>query len=361
LGHTGGSGTVQATYDDQDRLLTYGPFTFTYTANGDLESKTNGKTTGVTNFEYDVFGNLVTVGLPDGKLIEYVVDGQNRRVGRKLDGVLVQGFLYRDEVNPVAELDGAGNVISRFVYGSRPHVPDYMVRDGNTYRIVSDHLGSPHVVVDSATGAIAQRMDYDEFGKVILNTNPGFQPFGFCGGLYDQLTQLTRFGTRDYDAETGRFTAKDPKGISGGNTNLYTYVRNDPINYIDIFGRWGELIEEINRVIETQRLVDLVGDSPVFEVLTFSELASMFEDRLQNLAKENPTCALKANQIMDILGSDAINTWEDIGLEELYEDIFYDENGCLRSPEEIQMRKEWFQGDRTVDKLSCGEIFLLGE
>jgi len=42
-------------------------------------------------------------------------------------------------------------------------------------------------------------------GNVINDTNPGFQPFGFAGGLYDPDTRLTRFGVRDYDAETGRW------------------------------------------------------------------------------------------------------------------------------------------------------------
>jgi len=44
-----------------------------------------------------------------------------------------------------------------------------MVRGGNTYRIITDHLGSPRLVIDAATGAVAQRMDYDEFGNVILD------------------------------------------------------------------------------------------------------------------------------------------------------------------------------------------------
>jgi RHS repeat-associated protein len=89
------------------------------------------------------------------------------------------------------------------------------------YRIVSDHLGSPRLIVNSSTGTIAQAVNYDEFGKITQDTNPGFQPFGFAGGLYDQHTRLTRFGARDYDADTGRWMSKDPIGFDGGDTNLY--------------------------------------------------------------------------------------------------------------------------------------------
>ena len=78
---------------------------------------------------------------------------------------------------------------------------------------------------------------YDPYGKVIKDTNPGFQPFGFAGGLYDHQTGLVRFGARDYDAETGRWTSKDPIGFDGGGTNLYAYSLNDPINYVDPNGR----------------------------------------------------------------------------------------------------------------------------
>ena len=65
-------------------------------------------------------------------------------------------------------------------------------------------------------------MDYDEFGQVVADTNPGFQPFGFAGGLYDADTGLTRFGARDYDPVVGRWTSKDPARFSGG-WNLYAY------------------------------------------------------------------------------------------------------------------------------------------
>ena len=92
------------------------------------------------------------------------------------------------------------------------------------------------VVLKSTTGLAVQRMDYDEFGNVSLDTNPGFQPFGFAGGLYDSQTGLVRFGARDYDSVTGRWTSKDPIRFDGGDTNLYGYVLNDPVNLIDPAG-----------------------------------------------------------------------------------------------------------------------------
>jgi len=56
---------------------------------------------------------------------------------------------------------------------------------------------------------------------------------GFAGGLYDADTGLTRFGYRDYDAFTGKWTAKDPIGFDGGDSNLYGYVLGDPVRGFD--------------------------------------------------------------------------------------------------------------------------------
>jgi RHS repeat-associated protein len=167
-----------------------------------------------------------------------VIDGQNRRIGKKVNGVLTQAFLYSSPLRPAAELDGSGAVVSRFVYGTRINVPDYMVKGGVTYRLLTDHLGSVRLVVNTATGAIVQRIDYDEFGQVTQDTTPGFQPFGFAGGLYDPDTKLTRFGARDYDAFTGRWTTKDPIRFTAGEPNLYGYVLADPINIKDAGGLW---------------------------------------------------------------------------------------------------------------------------
>ena len=234
LTYDGPFGAATATYDAQDRLLAYGDTSYSYTAAGELASKTQGSAS--VEYDYDALGALRGVTLATGLAIDFVVDGQTRRVGKKVGGTVVGGFLYRDHLNPVAELDGTGAVVARFVYGSKPHVPDYLVKGGATYRVVSDHLGSVRLVVDVATGQIAQRLDYDAFGRITLDTNPGFQPFGFAGGVYDPQTGLVRFGARDYDPEVGRWTAKDPLSFEAGDSNLYAYVLGDPVNLADPTG-----------------------------------------------------------------------------------------------------------------------------
>jgi len=229
------NGVLVGTYDDQDRLNTYQAASYEYTDNGELLRKTESGVT--TTYQYDVLGILRQVTLPGGMQIEYVIDGQNRRIGKKIDGNLVQGFLYKDQLNPIAELDGDNNIVARFIYGTKINVPDYMEKNGNIYRIISDHLGSPRLVVNTITGDIAQRIDYDTWGKITIDTNPGFQPFGFAGGLYDLDTKLTRYGARDYDPSTARWTSKDPIRFKSSDINLYGYATGDPVNMIDVDGR----------------------------------------------------------------------------------------------------------------------------
>jgi RHS repeat-associated protein len=206
---------------------------WSYTANGEVSGRTVG--TATTLFSYDVRGNLRDVTLTNGVRIEYLVDATGRRLGRKVGGTLTRGWLYQDGLKPVAELDGAGNVVSRFVYGGKANVPEYLVKNGTEYRLITDQLGSVRLVVNAADGSLAQRLDYDEFGRVLNDSNPGFQPFGYAGGLYDPDTQLVRFGARDYDADAGRWMSKDPIGFGGGD-NWYAYCGNDPVNGGDPLG-----------------------------------------------------------------------------------------------------------------------------
>jgi RHS repeat-associated protein len=102
--------------------------------------------------------------------------------------------------------------------------------------VLSDERGSVRLVIKVADGTVAQQLDYDEFGRVLTDTNPGFQPFGFAGGLYDPDTGLVRFGLRDFDPVVGQWLTRDPLLFRGGSLSLYAYVNNDPINWIDPLG-----------------------------------------------------------------------------------------------------------------------------
>jgi RHS repeat-associated protein len=226
-------GSVTADYDSRDRLLRYGDISFSYTARGVLQNRTDAE--GTTTYDYDLLGNLRTVDLSDGCRIEYIIDGHNRRIGKRVDGDLVAGWLY-DGDRPIAEVDADGTVRSRYVYATNGRTPDYLVHDGRRYRLVTDHLGSPLAVIDSETGEVVQRRTYDAFGVLVSDTSPELHPFGFAGGLYDPDTGLVRFGLRDYDPRVGRFTAPDPIGFAGGDTNLYAYALSDPVNNVDPTG-----------------------------------------------------------------------------------------------------------------------------
>jgi RHS repeat-associated protein len=234
--YSGIHGNRSGAYDEQDRMQSYGDATYTYTSHGDLLTKTDAS--GTTEYDYDALGNLTKVTRFDGTVIEYIVDGNSRRIGKMVNGVLVKTWMYESQLRPVAEYDGAGILISRFVYGTKINVPDYMVKDGIYYRIITDHLGSVRYVVDVSTGSIVQSIEYDEYGIVTHNSNPGFTPFGYAGGIYDLETGLVRFGARDYDANSGRWTCKDPIGFLGGDINLYRYANNSPLNYRDPSGLW---------------------------------------------------------------------------------------------------------------------------
>ena len=255
---------IKAAYDSQDRLVKYGKAEYQYNENGDLSAKIiheqekqdkqdkedkedkedkdesrEPRDVKVTKYSIDVFGNLKLVTLPSGKVIEYIIDGQNRRVGKKINGKLVQGFVYQGQNQIVAELDSHSKLIKQFIYGSKANIPDLMIVEGKEYRIISDQVGTPRLVVDVQSGKVIEELEFDEFGVPRELEGKSLLPFGFAGGLFDRDTKLVRFGARDYDAEIGRWIRKDPIRFAGGDTNLYGYVSNDPVNGIDTTGLFG--------------------------------------------------------------------------------------------------------------------------
>jgi RHS repeat-associated protein len=218
---------VASYYDDQDRLLSAGSSEFAYDGAGRLSSR-KAEAGGTSTYRFDPLGALEQVVLSDGRIIDYVNDGYGRRIQKKVEGRATGGLIYHGGDHPVAEVDAQGQLLSTFLYGQGRHVPDAMIRDGTTFLLVTDVVGSVRLVLDAGSGEVVQTITYDGFGRVLADSRPGFQPFGFAGGLYDPDTGLVRFGRREYDPDAGRWTAKDPLLFWGGDTNLYAYAGNAP-------------------------------------------------------------------------------------------------------------------------------------
>lgn len=238
------------TYDDEDHLLSAGDADYQYDLDGFLQTKIT--LAGITGYDYTSRGELRSVDLPDGTAIEYVHDPLGRRIAKKVNGTIVEKYLWSGLTTLLAVYDGSDNLLMRFKYAVG-RMPVAVETAGVVYYLAYDQVGSLRAVAD-ASGNIVKQIEYDSFGYVINDTNPGFAvPFGFAGGLYDKNTGLVRFGYRDYDPDTGRWTAKDPIGFAGGDSDLYGYCLNDPINFVDPYGLEGLLLslyKKVNPVIE---------------------------------------------------------------------------------------------------------------
>ena len=237
---SGAQASGDAALDAQDRLLHYGHLDFTYNATGQLESRSDTVSGEHTAYHYDELGRLLAVTLPTGIEVSYLIDAAGRRVGRRVGGSGVTDTLvYLDALRPAAS-PSRGQL---YLYTSGRNVPGLIVTAGATYRVVTDWRGSVRRIIDTDSGVVVQAIDYTAYGRVLRDTAPGFQPFGFAGGLTDPDTYLVHFGARDYDPETARWLTKDPLLFGGGDTLLYAYVGGDPVNFIDPSGlQCGEIV-----------------------------------------------------------------------------------------------------------------------
>jgi RHS repeat-associated protein len=226
-------------YSDEDHLLKAGEWAYQYDLDGFLTSKTNQtNSTNRTQYVYSSRGELLTVLLPEGKRIDYVHDPLGRRIAKRVNGVVVEKYLWQGMTRLLAVFSSSDALLMRFEYAA-DRLPVAMTAGGYRYFLAYDQVGSLRLVVNGA-GSVVKSIQYDSFGNILEETNPAFTiPLGFAGGLHDPDTGLLRFGYRDYDPDVGRWTAKDPIGFAGGDTDLYGYVLNDPINFIDPRGLWG--------------------------------------------------------------------------------------------------------------------------
>ena len=220
-------------YDNEDHLLTSASTVYSYNPDGFLTAKTNGSE--VTTYDYSSRGELLTVTLPDGRIIDYVYDPLGRRIAKKIDSVIVEKYLWQGLTRLLAVYDGSDNLLTRFEYADG-RTPVAMTKGGSIYYLTYDQVGSLRVVADTS-GNVIKRIDYDSFGYIIDDTNPTFEVlFAFAGGLGDQDTGFVRFGYRDYAPDLGRWTSKDPILFDNGDYDLYGYCINNPVNLFDPWG-----------------------------------------------------------------------------------------------------------------------------
>ena len=112
---------------------------------------------------------------------------------------------------------------------------------GEWYAPVHDHNGNVMALVDSETGSLHESYRYGAFGEEFIQDGEGYSvseslnPWRFASKRKDPHTHWIAFGQRDYDPLLGRWITPDPLGFGDG-PNLYAYVSNRPLNYIDLWG-----------------------------------------------------------------------------------------------------------------------------
>ncbi|WP_035217157.1 RHS repeat-associated core domain-containing protein, partial [Desulfobulbus elongatus] len=227
---TGPSGASTYEYAEGTSRLTRidgaGAISFAHNANGNITSK------GYQVFVYNADDRLSQVRLGNNQQIAaYVYDLQGKRI-RKHAGQ-TRSFHYDQDGHLIAETDDNGNLVRGYV--RLDGLPLAMVTaDGSIYSYHTDHLGTPLRLTDS-TGAVVWAADYQPFGRATLLVNTVENNLRFPGQYFDTETGLHYNLNRYYDPDTGRYLTPDPIGLEGG-VNVYAYVNNDPVNWVDPWG-----------------------------------------------------------------------------------------------------------------------------
>lgn len=125
-----------------------------------------------------------------------------------------------------------------------------------------DHLGSTNVVTDG-TGQVVARMEYRPFGTTSHQEGTADVPHKFTGQRFEDSTGLYDYNARYYDVDLGRFIQPDPfiQDPSDPQTlNRYTYVRNNPVNLVDLSGNfWQFIVAAIIAIASTAAIVSITA------------------------------------------------------------------------------------------------------
>jgi RHS repeat-associated protein len=250
-------------YDPNNRLLQDGQYTYTSDANGNVTSRTSKKTGESVDYAWNAEDQLTAVtikrdGINASSLITYVYDGQGRRVSRSMSDLVdpsksyIRKYLY-DGQDILEEIDGNGKTVAAYLHGPGVDEPLVMLQDVNgsgtfeseaeTFFYTRDQLGSIRDLTGTS-GVLQQRYRYSAYGVTTIERDQGSgteqklieNPFAYTGGELEQETGDYFYRARYYSALSGRFLSRDPIGFEGGDVNLYTYVGNNPVSFVDPYG-----------------------------------------------------------------------------------------------------------------------------
>jgi RHS repeat-associated protein len=222
-----------------NQLTADATFAYQYDDNGNLTRKTLLTTGNFTAYTYDAENRLTkaedfAAGTPTAIATStYRYDGLGRRIEKVANGQ-TKRYIYDGE-DILLEYDGANVLQARYTHGPGIDEPIAVTKGGNTFFYHQDGLGTVTDLTDAA-GATAKSYSYDAYGKILESPGTVDQPYTYTGREFDSESGLYYHRARYYDSATGRWLQKDPIGIEGG-LNLYSYTDDDPVNYIDPFGR----------------------------------------------------------------------------------------------------------------------------
>jgi RHS repeat-associated protein len=223
-----------------NQLLTDGTYNYTYDDEGNRTRRVEISTGKITEYVWDYRNRLTSVVFKDAsgvvtKTISYTYDVNDRRIGKSIDGVVTERYVY-DGNNIALVFDGAGNQTHRYLYGTGVDQILADERGGSVVWALADNLGTVRDVVDGG-GVVLNHVTYDSFGRVISQTNPAVEfRYGYTGREQDSETGLDYYRARYYDSAVGRFISEDPLRFGAGDPNLTRYVGNSPTNFVDPSG-----------------------------------------------------------------------------------------------------------------------------